>query len=815
MQRPRAKLFRIALPLLLAPLCAPAQSLTVDAAAGRHAINPGVYGINFNWDQAGSKPAAAADNRATMRRWGGNNTSRYHWQYDVWNIDSDWYFEVLPDTSVNASKLPNGSTFNRMVDQARVSGGSMIGTIPILGWLPKARQRMCSFSVKKYGAQCSTDPYWSDCGSGVKPDCKTNIVNDPTDASIQTDESLQRDWVKYLVSRYGTAAQGGVAVWSLDNEPVWWSGTHRDIHPNAQTYDETIAAGIQYARAIKDGDPTALVAGPISAGWESFYFSLTDCNAGWASRGVNGGANNQYWNNPIDRKAHGGIAFVPWYLQQFRTYDQKNGTHLLDVLDLHAYIAPNGIQFTSRGDANLEALRLSSTRVFWDPNYVASWLPDVEDLSSANYGKPVAPALVPRMKKWVADNYPGIQTAITEYNWGAAESITGALAQADILGIFGREGLDIGTLWGPANADQPQAFAFRLFRNYDGIGGAFGETSVQAATSDANRLAIFAAQRSDTALTVLVINKTTGDLTSPVALSHFAPATAAQVWRYTGAKLDGIVRDGDATVTGNAISATFPAYSATLFVIPADPASLPVPKPTIGAVTEAAAYRQSVAPGQMVIVWGANLGPAQIDSKIRVTSAGMVDTQMSGTRILFDGIPAPMVWTTAGAAAAVVPYFGATKSTTHVQVEYQGVRSDPFTVTVNATAPTLFTTTMAGSGQAAALNSDGVTLNSPSAPASAGSPVVLYGTGEGITDPPGVDGRPAISILPQPVATCTATIGGRPATIDYCGAAPSMMPGMFQINARIDPAVASGNAVPVVVAIGGVASQSGVTISVR
>jgi uncharacterized protein (TIGR03437 family) len=93
--------------------------------------------------------------------------------------------------------------------------------------------------------------------------------------------------------------------------------------------------------------------------------------------------------------------------------------------------------------------------------------------------------------------------------------------------------------------------------------------------------------------------------------------------------------------------------------------------------------------------------------------------------------------------------------------------------------------------------------------------VVLWGTGEGVTDPPGVDGRLATGILPKPVRDCAVEIGGLPATVEYCGAAPLNMPGLFQINARMAPAVVPGDAVPVRVLIGGTTSQSGVILVVR
>jgi uncharacterized protein (TIGR03437 family) len=239
-----------------------------------------------------------------------------------------------------------------------------------------------------------------------------------------------------------------------------------------------------------------------------------------------------------------------------------------------------------------------------------------------------------------------------------------------------------------------------------------------------------------------------------------------------------------------------------------------VERPVVTAVTSAASYGAAIAPGQMVVVWGSHLGPDSA-APLRVDANGMVSTSTGGVRVLFDGVPAPMVYALSTQCSAVVPYFGATKATTHVQVEYQGVRSLPVEFPVGGTAPGLFTMDFSGKGRGAILNEDGVTVNSPSAPAHPGSIVVLWGTGEGITDPPGVDGRPAVDVLPKPVAQVSVQIGGLPAAVEYAGAAPGTMPGLFQINARISPDVPAGDSVPVSVKVGNLTSQAGVTVAVR
>jgi uncharacterized protein (TIGR03437 family) len=492
-----------------------------------------------------------------------------------------------------------------------------------------------------------------------------------------------------------------------------------------------------------------------------------------------------------------------------RNYEQQHGVRLLDYLDQHAYLAPSKVAFSPAGSAATQALRLDSTRVFWDPAYIVSgdyWIRDVD-----NNGGPVSPQFIPRLRQMVDQNYPGTRIALTEYNWGALDDINGALAQADLLGTFGREGLDMANLWGPPKPTDPGAFAFKIYRNYDGIGGAFGETSVQASSADQGKLAVYAALRSDSQLTVMVINKTNNDLSSAVHVANFAAGPKAHVWQYSVASLSAIVNQPDLPAGGSDISTVFPANSITLLVVA--PASSSAP-PLVQSVTNAASYGTTAAPGQMVVVFGSRLGPGQL-APLQLDANGLVSTSVAGVRILFDGVPAPVVYASATQCAAVVPYFGATKSTTHVQVEYQGTRSDPLEIALAPTAPSLFTADATGKGQGAILNEDGVTRNSTSAPAQRGSVVILWGTGEGLTDPPGVDGLLAVDVLPKPLAPVSVDIGGLPATVLYAGAAPGNMPGLFQINARMDSGVAPGNQVPVHVKIGALSSQDGVTLVVR
>jgi hypothetical protein len=530
--------------------------LTVSLADGRHPISPYIYGMNF------TDEPLAAELRLPVRRWGGNATSRYHFRYDTTNRASDWFFENIAEDNSNPGALPDGSSTDETVEQDRRTGTDTILTVPLIGWAPKARDGSCGFSVSKYGPQQQTDQFRPDCGNGLRADGTMVTGNDPHDTSVEIGPAYVQDWLRHLTGKYGTAANGGVRFYNLDNEPDLWHSTHRDVHPVGATSTELRDQAAAIGTAIKAVDPTAQTLGPVGWGWTSWDFSGLDQQV----CGQTG-----CWSNPPERELRGGLPFAAWYLQQMRAHEQQHGTRVLDYLDMHFY--PQGGQaWNGGGDPALNRLRLRSTRSLWDPTYVdESWIN-------------TQVRLIPRMKEAVAANYPGTKTAITEYNWGALDHINGALTQADILGIFGREGLDLATLWAPPSAGQPGAYAFRMYRNYDGRGGTFGDISVRATSADQDRLAVYAAERSsDGAVTVMVVNKSGEELTS--ALSGLA-GRSASVYRYGAANLGAIERLADQPA--GVATYTYPADSITLFVLgepPVDRTPPSVPgKPSVSLV---------------------------------------------------------------------------------------------------------------------------------------------------------------------------------------------------------------------------------------
>jgi hypothetical protein len=318
------------------------------------------------------------------------------------------------------------------------------------------------------------------------------------------DTIYQDDWIRYLVNRFGSAATGGVAWYAIDNEPDLWATTHTDVHPVEPDYDEMLSAFVAYASAIKDVDPSALVSGPSLSGWLSMFYSARD-------RGTDN------FRTHADRKAHGDMPFLAWWLDSMRQYDADNGRRLLDAVDVHFYPQAAGI-FGPVGDEATQRLRVRSTRALWDPTYRdESWINDTVQL-------------IPRLRALCDQYYPGTRIAVGEWNWGAEQTMNGALAVANVLGIFGREGVDLAAYWTSPEAGTPAAQAFALYTNYDGQGGRFGDQALGATSSAPDEVVAYASRDSATGHVIVAALNHRPDAAVPAALRLPRPIASIKWW---------------------------------------------------------------------------------------------------------------------------------------------------------------------------------------------------------------------------------------------------------------------------------------------
>ncbi len=453
-------------------------AVAIDPAQDRRAISPYVYGVSY-----GDGPTPYP-----VRRWGGNSATRYNWRQDVSNRAGDWFFmNIAEDTDV--PRLPDGSTADRFVDDARADGAEPLLTVPLIGWTPRDRVKRWGFSVAKYGAQQQTEctrtgwPAWCepDAGNGVAPSGANVTGNDPADTSVAIGTSFVTDWMTHLGPR--------VSWFALDNEPMLWNSTHRDVHPVPVDYAEIWQRTRDVAAAIKAKDPAAQTFGPVVWGWCAYFYSAKDgCLPG------------------ADHAAHG--PFLEWYLAQVEAYRQAHGVRLVDWLDVHYYPQAANVALSDDESEGTSALRLRSLKSLYDPAYAdESWI-----------GEPVT--LIPRMKDILARKAaPGTKLALTEYSWGNDDGVSSALAQVEALAIFGREGLDLAARWvAPAPGSRVEQ-AFRAYLDYDGGGSRVEGDSVRAVSADVDALGAYAVRRGDGRLYVVLVNKATTVITVDVAVA--------------------------------------------------------------------------------------------------------------------------------------------------------------------------------------------------------------------------------------------------------------------------------------------------------
>lgn len=445
-----------------------------------HSIDPMIYGIAYS-ARTDHEDSYLWQLRPAARRWGGNPTSRYNWKLgNAWNTAADWYF-----TNVNYTDNPNFH-WSQFLEDNRRRGVQTALTVPILGWVAKDTTSS-SFPVSIFGAQQSVFPGRSG-GNGVRRNGETIKPGAPSQTSVPMPPEEIEAWVRDIRARDQKAGGRSVHLYYLDNEPMLWHITHRDVHPEPVTYDELLERTIAYGSAIRRADPEAVIAGPALWGWPAYFYSAADKEAGFILR--------------PDRRKHGDVPLLEWYLRQLRDYEKKTGVRILDVVDVHYYPQAKDIYRNGGlGAANPEsaALRLRSTRSLWDKAYFdESWIND-------------SVQLLPRLQKMIDDNYPGRRISIGEYNFGGEQHISGALALAETLGRFGQfPTMAAAYYWTYPKEGSPAYHAFRAYRDYDGAGARFLDTSVP--TSAPEPLSLFASRDgSNKKVVAIVVNRSADD----------------------------------------------------------------------------------------------------------------------------------------------------------------------------------------------------------------------------------------------------------------------------------------------------------------
>jgi hypothetical protein len=456
---------------------------TVDTARDLHPISPYIYGTN-NY--------ANADSDRPCDRLGGNRWTAYNWESNASNAGADWHHQN--DGFLSESEVP-GAAVRPAIEAAARNKAAIVVTIPMAGYV----------SADKTGdGDVNKTPDYLKTRFHVSLPKKNSPLSAKPDLA---DSFVYQDEFVHWIETSARASSEQVIFYSLDNEPDLWSHTHARIHPRKTTYAEMVERTTTYASAIKDVKPDALVFGAVNYGWNG-YRTLQD------APDANGRDFHQY------------------FLAEMKRAEAKAGRRLLDVLDVHWYpeARGGGVRITEKdASPKVAAARVQAPRSLWDPTYIeTSWI-----TTSSTGGKPIA--LIGRLKRDIADHYPGTKIAITEYNYGAGNHISGGIAQADVLGIFGREGIFAANWWNLGHGTDFIDPAFDLYLNYDGKGARFGDTSVFAATDDVESTAIYASIDSAGASRVwlVLINRTTEPIDATVSINHARPLASAELYHLT------------------------------------------------------------------------------------------------------------------------------------------------------------------------------------------------------------------------------------------------------------------------------------------
>jgi hypothetical protein len=510
----------------------------VDAGELAFQIDPGkvirkisrlVYGIN-------SQPFD--DTGATLRRNGGNRGSAYNWEQNFSNAGQDYLHQSdqWPCTVLNIRNCDDpAAQFLGFFEKNKAVGADTMVTVPMLDFVAADKNGPVKAEDKAPSARWLASKPRKGKPFADTPDLKDGLV-------------YQDEFVAYLVKKLGKADKGGVRFYSLDNEPALWPETHPLVHSERTSYEELVRRTEETAAAIKDVDKSAFLLGAVMFGW-SEYQSLSSA--------------------PDSAKYNADFGtYTDFFLDAMKRAEKKHGHRLVDALDVHWYPEARGSQRITADDASRSTVeeRLQAPRSLWDPSYTEkSWI-------AQQTGKPIR--LIPWLRDTIQKRYPGTELTMTEYNYGGTTDISGGLAQADVLGVLGREGVYLATYWGKGAAVEPLppyvAAAFKLYRNYDGKGGKFGDTAVQASVANADSASVFAATDASGTLTVLAINKHqqnryTGvfDLGSGGARGKAYRSVQAFVLDRSGTT----VKPGKAAeLAGGALRYTLEPLSATLFV---------------------------------------------------------------------------------------------------------------------------------------------------------------------------------------------------------------------------------------------------------
>jgi hypothetical protein len=546
---------------------------TIDPTLNNSPISPFSYGSNdviTNNPTTVTTPTVVLVHNVPLYRQGGNRLTAYNWENNASNGGSDYCSMggspcnhednyMFPPGTTYANDQPATTLTAFILGNNAVTASSLV-TLQMAGYVSANPECNCFVTIT--GAADTSGTYW-------KAVSFTGSSLTGTTAPVTTDNVVyMNEEMSYLLASVNGAGAGGAKFYDLDNEPALWNSTHPLVHPNQPTCGEVSSKGISLSTVITGADANAQILGPVAFGWSEYV--------------NNDGASDDSLLTPYNNGNV--IAYLNYYLAQMNSASSTAGRRLLHYLDLHWYPEATGldgstaVRITNDDTTQGVAIaRMQAPRSLWDPTYTeTSWI------TADSTGGPIT--LIPRLQAAVSQYYPGTGLSFSEYQYGSGEDISGGVAQADALGIFGQYGI-LACRWDDGTNNAYVAAAFNFYLNYDGKGSQFGNTAISALSSGTNAVSltsVYAALDSThpNRINAIILNKDyTSNHGAAVTLNNLGLNHISSITSYRFDSTTSTAYNPTApSFTANTFSDTLPFRSATLYQISLSSAT---PTPTL------------------------------------------------------------------------------------------------------------------------------------------------------------------------------------------------------------------------------------------
>jgi fibronectin type 3 domain-containing protein len=507
-------------------------TITIDPSKTK-SISPYIYGTNFYSGNTSPQP------NFTFDRDGGNRWTAYNWETNASNAGSDYLYEN--DNYLSSSNVP-AEAVRSFIAADQGAGLASLVTVQLQGYV----------SADENGPVATPFPNLSRFKQVIykksTKDATPFTLTPPTsDAYVYMDEFAWALDQKFSGQGIFGVSPTHPAFIDLDNEPDLWNSTHQEVQGSTNISSSNfVANSVALSEALKDQFPNVVIFGPVNYGFEGIYSWQGDPSLSPTPGGAN-------W-------------FADKYMSGIKTASTSYGKPVVDVYDFHWYSeATDGttrvinLTGSTLTDAQVQAI-VQSPRSFWDPTFTEnSWI-------TRALGAPIN--ILGRLQAKIAANNPGMKISISEYENGGFNHIAGTIAQADNLGIFGSEGIFAANFW-PPNGTYSYALAgFRAYRDFDGAGSNFGDTSLQSTSSAVQNVIVYASTDSTTPGRVVFVVINRSNAAKVTAINGQALSGTAHLYQMTGpsASAQTVVQPvsiGTMAVSGSSLTITLPAYSVT------------------------------------------------------------------------------------------------------------------------------------------------------------------------------------------------------------------------------------------------------------